>query len=76
MQSRLVRHKQTSAEKIGFRFNSAIMGALAIFVQWRDMLVPEKEVSQLVADVTALPQRMVGVVMHNGGPNSAWHRHS
>ena len=52
------------------------MGALTIFVQGRDMLMPEKEVSLLVTNVTALPQRMVGVVMHNGGPNSAWHRHS
>ncbi|WQD93726.1 hypothetical protein U0041_03785 [Novosphingobium capsulatum] len=72
MQRCLVGHQQATPEEICFRFHSTVVRALASFIQWRHVTVSQEEMREFVAKVTALAQRMVAIVVYDGGSNSAW----
>jgi len=65
MNGGLVRDQQRSRKEVSLRFDSAIVPAVSVLCQRRRTLVAKEAMSEFMADVAALPMRVMGIVMHN-----------
>jgi hypothetical protein len=71
----LICNKEGTSQEARLLFNATIVVPLAIAIEGGAGLVPKKTVGQFVHNITALPIRMMPVVVDNGAPDTARNCH-